>query len=218
MQGKLIVIEGTNSSGKQTQADLLVSHLNKDGIRSERRSFPDYDSPTGKIIGECILGKNNKSFFSEGIENIPPKVAALYYAADRAYNIDKIKDLLNNGVNVILDRYVESNMAYQAAKFKSTSDKINTLLWMEQLEFNLLDLPRPDKVIFLYLPYEYRMDKEEYTENLKNAETVYSLMAERYGFEIINCIKDDKIRTIDDIHSEIYEIVKNYLVNKMTTK
>lgn len=208
MKGKLIVIEGTNSSGKQTQAELLVKKLEQDGIKCARRSFPDYESPTGKIIGECILGKNSKSFFEEGINEIPPKVAALYYAADRAYNIDKINSLLNDGVNVILDRYVESNMAYQAAKFTDTSDKINTLLWMEQLEFNLLDLPRPDIVIFLYVPYEYRLDKEIYDEHLKNTETVYSLMAERYGFEIINCIKDDKIRTIEDIHNEIYEIVK----------
>ena len=103
-------------------------------------------------------------------------------------------------------------MAYQAAKFDKTSDKINMLLWMEQLEFNLLDLPRPDKVIFLYLPYEYRKDKDEYSKNIKNAEMVYSLMAERYGFEIINCIKNDEIRTIEDIHEEIYYNVHKYLV------
>ena len=212
MQGKLIVIEGTNSSGKQTQADMLVNRLNKNGFNSERKSFPDYESPTGKIIGECLLGKNKQPLFFEGIDNVPPKVAALYYAADRAYNIDKIKELLNSGINVILDRYVESNMAYQAAKFDKTADKINMLLWMEQLEFNLLDLPRPDKVIFLYLPYEYRKDKDEYSKNIKNAEMVYSLMAERYGFEIINCIKNDEIRTIEDIHEEIYYNVHKYLV------
>ena len=213
MKGKLIVIEGTNSSGKQTQASLLVDRLNKNGIISEKKSFPDYSSPTGKIIGDCILGKNGNSFFKEGINEIPPKVAALYYAADRAYNIDKINNLLNLGVNVILDRYVESNMAYQAAKFENVADKINTLLWMEQLEFNLLDLPRPDKVIFLYLPYEYREDKHESNLHLKDTEMVYSLMAERYNFEIINCISKDKIRSIEDIHEEIYKIVSDYIVN-----
>ena len=213
MKGKLIVIEGTNSSGKQTQASLLVDRLNKNGIISEKKSFPDYSSPTGKIIGDCILGKNGNSFFKEGINEIPPKVAALYYAADRAYNIDKINHLLNLGVNVILDRYVESNMAYQAAKFENVADKINTLLWMEQLEFNLLDLPRPDKVIFLYLPYEYREDKHESNIHLKDTEMVYSLMAERYNFEIINCISKDKIRSIEDIHEEIYKIVSDYIVN-----
>ena len=212
MRGKLIVIEGTDSSGKQTQADLLCKRLNEDGIKAARSRFPDYDTPTGRIIGECLLGKDGRSFF-EDFNQIPPKVAALYYAADRAYNIDKINKLLDDGVNVILDRYVESNMAYQAAKFSDIKDKINTLLWMEQLEFNLLDLPRPDKVIFLYLPYEYRMDKSEKNAYLKDAEMVYSLMVERYGFDIINCINDNKIRSIDDINEEIYQHIHNFIVN-----
>ena len=213
MKGKLIVIEGTTASGKQTQSILLTKHLNEIGIKCEKKSFPDYDSPTGQIIKNCLLGKNNDSLFKEGVNNIPPKVAALYYAADRAYNIDKINKLLDNGVNVILDRYVESNMAYQAAKFDDNYERINTLLWMEQLEFNLLDLPRPDKVIFLYLPYNYRDNKEDYDEHSKNIEKVYSLMAERYNFEIINCIKDDKIRNIEDVHEEIFNIIKEYLSN-----
>lgn len=216
MKGKLIVIEGTNSSGKKTQAEKLVKRLNENNITSEKHSFPDYETSTGKIIENCILG--DKSYFKEGFNNIPPKVAALYYAADRAYNIDKINELLNSGINVILDRYVESNMAYQASKFTELKDKINMLLWMEQLEFNLLDLPRPDKVIFLYLPYEYRHDKNESNTHLKNTESVYGLMAERYGFTIIDCIKDDRIRSIEDIHDEIYQIVKEYIVNEMTNK
>lgn len=211
MKGKLIVIEGTNSSGKETQSNLLVQKLNEIGIKTVKKRFPDYESPTGKIIGECILGKNSKSFFDEGINDIPPKVAALYYAADRVYNIDKIKKLLNDGVNVVLDRYVESNMAYQAAKFDALPDRINMLLWMEQLEFNLLELPRPDKVICLYLPYEYRKDKCEDNKHLKNTESVYGLLAERYNFSIINCIKNDEVKSIDEVHMEIYDIVSKYI-------
>lgn len=211
MKGKLIVIEGTNSSGKETQAKLLVERLNKMGIKAEKSAFPMYDTPTGKIIGDNILGKNNAPLFMEGMNNIPPKVAALYYAADRAYNIEKITKLLDSGVNVILDRYVESNMAYQAAKFTEMKDKINMLLWMEQLEFNLLDLPRPDKVVFLYLPYEYRKDKIKNNEEiLKNTESVYSLMAERYNFDIINCVKEDKIKSIEEINDEIVSIVNEF--------
>ena len=213
MKGKLIVIEGTASSGKQTQAKLLTERLNSIGLTSEIKSFPDYESPTGQIIENCLLGKNTPSLFNEGVNNIPPQVAALYYAADRAYNIDKINSLLDEGINVILDRYVESNMAYQAAKFTTDYDQINTLLWMEQLEFNLLDLPKPDKVIFLYLPYQYRDNHNEYDDHAKNIEKVYSLMAERYHFEIINCIKEDKIRTKEDINEEIFVLIKNYLSN-----
>lgn len=214
MKGKLIVIEGTNSSGKETQAKLIVKRLNQDNIKSVLKRFPMYDSPTGQIIANDLLGKTGKGLFKEGFNKIPPKVAALYYAADRSYNINDIKDLLDSGTNVILDRYVESNMAYQAAKFNTIPDKINMLLWMEQLEFNLLDLPRPDKVIFLFLPYEYRINKNSDQEE-KNIEEVYSLMAERYQFDVINCIKDDQIKRIEAINDEIYPIIFNYIANKM---
>lgn len=210
-KGKLIVIEGTNSSGKETQAKLLVSKLNEIGEKSILKHFPMYETPTGKIIGDSLLGKDGNCLFEEGINGIPPKVAALYYAADRAYNINEITNNLNDGINVVLDRYVESNMAYQASKFENISDKINMLLWMEQLEFNLLDLPRPDKVIFLYLPYEYRQDKKENNKHLKNTESVYGLMAERYNFDIINCIKDEEIKTIEEIHKEIFSNVSKFI-------
>ena len=209
MRGKLIVIEGTNASGKQTAANYVTSKLSSEGIQAIKRSFPNYDSPTGKIIDNCLLGRNSKSYFKEGFSNIPPKVAALYYAADRTYNIDEINKLLDDGVNVILDRYVESNMAYQAAKYNDIKDKINILLWMEQLEFTLLDLPRPDKVIFLYLPYEYREDKSDDNLILKDIEYSYNLMANRYHFDVINCIKDEKIRDINDINEEVYLKVKD---------
>ena len=179
----------------------------------EKRRFPDYSSPTGKIISEDILGKHQKSLFDEGINKIPPKVAALYYAADRLYNIDKINELLDQGINVILDRYVESNMAYQASKLETVSERINLILWLEQLEFTLLDLPRPDKVVFLYLPYEYRHDQNESNEHLKSAENVYQLLAERYNFDVIYCVNKDKIKTIDEINEEMYQIVKDYLAN-----
>ncbi len=213
-KGKLIVIEGTNSSGKETQANILVERLNNEGLKTVKMRFPDYDSPTGKIIGECLLGKNSEPFFAEGINKIPPKVAALYYAADRAYNIDKINTLLEAGTNVVLDRYVESNMAYQAAKFDELYDRINMLLWLEQLEFNLLDLPRPDKVICLYLPYEYRNDQTDDNKHLKNTESVYGLLSERYNFLIINCIKKEKIRTIEEISEEIYSLIYDYLTKE----
>ena len=81
MRGKLIVIEGTNNSGKETQTKLLVEKLNKDGIKCEKRRFPDYSSPTGKIISEDILGKHQKSLFDEGINKIPPKVIISPYCS-----------------------------------------------------------------------------------------------------------------------------------------
>lgn len=223
-RGKLIVIEGTDCSGKETQAKLLMKKLVDEGIKIEERSFPMYDTPTGYIIGADLLGKPHmgKCIFGEGTTNVPAKVAALYYAADRLYNIEKINEMLDNGINVILDRYVESNMGHQAGKFKEKKDKLSMMNWLEKLEYDLLELPRPDIVLFLYMPYQYTIElrnkraeaadgAESDVEHLKNAEATYSLMAEKYNYNIIHCVKDEKIRTIEDINDEVYKLVKKKL-------
>ena len=88
-------------------------------------------------------------------------------------NIENIKELLNNGVNVILDRYVESNMAYQSAKLETSADKNHMMKWLEKLEYELLELPRPDLVIFLYMPYQYSME-------LRKNDINYNFIAEKY--------------------------------------
>jgi len=223
-RGKLIVIEGTDCSGKETQSNLLLEKLRKDGIKIEKKSFPMYDTPTGKIIGASLLGKPHMGacIFPEGTTNVPAKVAALYYAADRLYNIESINKMLDDGVNVILDRYVESNMGHQAGKFIEKKDKIEMMNWLEDLEYKLLELPKPDIVLFLYMPYQYTVElrnkraeaadgAERDVEHLKNAEATYSLMAEKYNYNIIHCVKDDKIRTIEDINKDVYELVKSKL-------
>ena len=223
-RGKLIVIEGTDCSGKETQSNLLMDKLKKDNIKIEKRSFPMYDSPTGYIIGADLLGKPHmgECIFPEGTTSVPPKVAALYYAADRLYNIEKINEMLDKGINVILDRYVESNMGHQAAKLTKKQDKLDMMNWLEKLEYDLLELPKPDIVLFLYMPYQYTVElrnkraeaadgAEKDVEHLKNAEATYSMMAEKFNYNVIHCVKDDKIRTIEDIHEDVYKIVKEKL-------
>lgn len=219
-EGKLIVIEGTDCSGKETQANLLVERLKQENNNIEKLSFPMYDTPTGKIIGGPYLGKQqiSEGLFTEGAGNVDPKVASLYYAADRKYNAYKIKELLDNGTDVLLDRYVESNMGHQGGKLKTKEARKAMYKWLEHLEYELLELPRPDLVIFLYMPYQYASclkknrtessDQHEVNkEHLLNAENAYLEMAELYSFSKVNCIKNDKIRTIEDIHEEVYSIV-----------
>lgn len=223
-RGKLIVIEGTDCSGKETQSNILLEKLKNDGLKIEKLSFPMYDTPSGYIVGACVLGKPQmgECIFNEGTTNIPPKVAALYYAADRLYNIEKINKMLDEGTTVILDRYVESNMGHQAGKFKDKKDKLEMMNWLEKLEFELLELPKPDMVLFLYMPYQYTIElrnkrleaadgAERDAEHLKNAEATYSLMAEKYNYDIIQCVEKDKVRTIEEINKDIYNIVKNKL-------
>ena len=222
MKGKLIVIEGTDCSGKETQSNLLIEKLKSDGVRIEKFSFPNYNSPTGKIIGGPYLGKSYicDGWFPEGAPNVDPKVSALYYAADRLYNIDKIKFLLDNGVNVILDRYVYSNMAHQGGKLDNQSDRNSMYDWLDNLEFNLLELPKPDISVFLHMPFEFSlilkknreedMDQNEKDKNhLINAENAFIELAKKYDFYTIQCNDGDRIKTIEEINEDLYNYVSD---------
>ena len=231
MKGKLIVIEGTDCSGKETQSNLLIEKLKNDGIRIEKFSFPNYNSPTGKIIGGPYLGKSYicEGWFPEGAPNVDPRVSALLYAADRVYNIDKIKFLLDNGVNVILDRYVYSNMAHQGGKLDNEVDRNAMYDWLDNLEFNLLDLPKPDISVFLHMPFELSLtlkknreedlDQNEKDKNhLINAENAFLELAKKYNFYTIECNDGERIRTIDEISVDLYNHVSNIINNEMNFK
>lgn len=221
--GKFIVIEGTDCSGKETQSKLLVEKLNNMGHKAIRLTFPNYDTPTGKIVGGPYLGKKEicECWFPEGAVNLEPKVASLYYAADRKYNEKDIKKFLEEDYFVICDRYVSSNMAHQGSKIKNDEERFHMYEWIDKLEFWLLGLPKPDKTIFLHVPYTYaaklkknRLSLDEHEmceEHLKNSEVAYIELSELYNWKHINCIKDDAIRSVEDINAEIIECLKEYL-------
>ena len=222
MNNKIIVIEGTDCSGKETQSNLLLERLKKDGIKIEKLSFPMYDTPTGKIVGGPYLGKKHISegLFEEGAASVDAKVSALYFAADRRYNSYKIKELLDNGFDVLLDRYVESNMAHQGGKLHTKEERLDMYKWLENLEYRLLELPRPNLTIFLYMPYQYALElkksrkeapdqHEANEEHLINAESAFLELVELYGFSKVECVQNGKIRSIEDIHEEVYSLVKS---------
>lgn len=260
MKGKLIVIEGTDCSGKETQSKLLIEKLNKEGIKTEYFSFPNYDSPSGKIVGLSFLGKSylahelvekesenikeklndvdpsivdkvlnelgeslSKGWFPETAPNVNPKVASLYYAADRLYNIDYINEKVNEGTNLILDRYFYSNMAHQAGKLSNKKEREEMYNWLYDLEVNKLELPDSSIKLFLHMPTPYinllkskreeRLDENEKdVEYLNRCESAYLEMAEKYNFEVIECVKNtisdvsfENIKTPEEINAEINE-------------
>ena len=217
-KGIIIVIEGTDCSGKATQSELLVKRLKKEGKKCVSISFPCYDTPTGKIVGGAYLGKPEicDSFFESAV-NLDPKIACLYYAADRKYNIGKVLDYVNDGYYVILDRYVTSNLAHQGCKIQDKDERFYMYQWIDKLEYWLLELPKPDKTIFLHVPYDFtkeleknreHLDEHEKSpEHLKNAENAYVELSQLYNWDTIECIKDNKLRSIEDINDEIYNII-----------
>ena len=231
MRGKLIVIEGTDCSGKETQTKLLIEKLRKEGFNINNFSFPNYESATGKIIGGPYLGKEYicDSYFEEGPAKVLPKVASLYYAADRVYNIDKINSLLNKGYHVILDRYVYSNMAHQGGKIEDKKERNKMYDFLHALEFDLLSLPEADVLIFLHMPTDLAQKlKEGRAEmpdgherdinHLKNAERAYIEISEKYNMKLIECALDGKVRDIESIGNDVYDYVTNEINSYKNSK
>ena len=225
MKGILINIEGTDCSGKETQSNLLVDYLNKNGIKTKKYAFPNYNSPTGKIIAGPFLGKEGYQppLFPEGAPNVDPYCSCLLYAMDRKYNIKDIENDLDDGYVVVLDRYVQSNMAHQGAKLPP--DKREQMFtYIEKLEFELLNLPKVDLLVILYMPVwagnilkRGRAEKPDQNEldveYLKRSEETYLGLAKRYNATVINCTVGDKILSIEEINKQLTNKVLEYLKN-----
>ena len=218
-KGRLIVIEGTDGVGKGTQTKLLIEHLRSKGNKVETLHFPNYDSPTGKIVGGPYLGHKDISecYFKEKSSDIDPKIVSLYYAADFKYNMEKLKEKLDSGIDIVLDRYIESNMAYQGGLIEDENKRLEMYKWIEKLNYELLEIPKPDVVIFLCASLEETIKlinkrneqldaHEQNTYHLECATKAYLELASIYNFTTIECIKDGILRSIDDIHKELIKL------------
>ena len=225
-RGSLIVIEGTDGSGKQTQTSMLVERFNGEGIPTEHISFPRYDTPTGRIVGQCYLGKpdlgeGDVSWFGDA-DSVDPMIASLYYAADRMAAVPEIERILGSGTHLILDRYYQSNMAHQGGKIHGGDDRMKFFERMKLIELDALEIPKEDKVIFLYMPgvvsFHLRKIREEEQdghesniEHLTRAEIVYHDLVSHNdnSWEQIDCAPDgtiNSLKTPEEISEEVYEI------------
>lgn len=219
--GKLFVIDGTDGSGKQTQSSLLKERLQKEGIDFKSVSFPNYESPTSALVKMYLEGD-----FGENQKDVSPYIASTFYAADRYATYKKdFEEYYNNGGIIIADRYTTSNMIHQAGIIKDKQEREKFLKWLWDFEFNLYGLPIPTEVIFLNMPPDYtekliqdrenkithEKEKDIIEKNKQNTIDAYNnalVLVKKYNWYEIKCVKDDKIRTIEDINDEIYELVK----------
>ena len=222
--GKIIVIEGTDCSGKETQSKLLKEYLENNNVKVSTFSYPQYNTPTGKIIAGPLLGKPQvcSSWFDNYVQ-IDSKVASLYFAADRRASLPVLKELINNNDVVIIDRYIYSNMGHQGSKIESKEERLKMYKFLETLEFDLLELPRPDLVIFLYLPYKYGIElkknrlevldeaEKNMTHQIKSEQT-YLELASIYNFNKIDCFKNSSVKTREEINSEVIECTKKLIL------
>ena len=219
----LIVLEGVDSSGKATQTSLLSAYLAKTREIKEV-TFPDYESDSSALVKMYLSGS-----FGDDANRVSPYAASVFYAADR-YASFKTKwgSFLKDGGTVVCDRYTTSNMVHQAAKIESECEKDAFLDWLYDFEYNKMGLPIPELVFFLDMPpfyakqlMENRANKftgdrekdihERDTSHLEKAYNNAVYVAKKNNWKFISCVTDGKIRTIEDIHSEIVQITEGVL-------
>lgn len=219
--GKLIVIEGTDGSGKSTQFGLLSEHLQKDNVEFKHLVFPRYSEPSSALIRMYLGGE-----FGTNPNDVNAYAASAFYAVDRyaSYKMDWGQWYEEGGL-ILSDRYTTSNAVHQASK-EPEDRQGDYLKWLYDFEYDKLGLPSPDLVIYLDVPTDYteRMlrGREQDTNTkadiheqdmtyLATCRKTGRTAAAYYGWKVIDCVRDGQMRTREDIHEEIYKAVKKCL-------
>lgn len=222
MKGQLIILEGTTDGiGKSTQLKRLQQHLEADGIRVASHHFPTYYSYQGKGVEKYLAGEYGTP------EEVSPYFVNSLYAYDRAITWRiKLKNLYNRGHTILLDRYTTSSLIYQSALIKSVRERRKFIDYATDFEYNKLGIGQPDLVLFLRVPLELatklrcqRTENEGVANDIHETDKeflqkVYDnalFVADYLHWTSINCTNADgtAIRSIDDIHQDIYRAVKN---------
>ena len=219
--GKLIVFEGTDGSGKTTQFALLTKRLKSLGIDFRTMDFPQYSEPSSSLIRMYLGGE-----FGSKPSDVNAYAASTFYAVDRYASYRKVwGKYYNNGGLMLSNRYTTSNAVHQASK-EPAADREAFFRWLYEFEYKHMELPEPDLVIYLDVPTELtgqmlrkREEKththadihEQNMDYLRLCRDTGLEAAHFYGWTIINCAEGGKMRTIDDIHNEIFCLVQKCL-------
>lgn len=219
--GKLIVIEGTDGSGKSTQFRLLTQRLEAEQRPFQKLVFPQYSEPSSALIRMYLGGQ-----FGSHPDDVNAYAASTFYAVDRFASYRKVwGQWYEQGGLVVSDRYTTSNAVHQAAKEPEQSRQA-FLAWLYDLEYNKLGLPQPDLVVYLDVPTDFTaamMRQREQDTNtqadiheqdmayLATCRQMGKEAAQYYGWTVIQCVKDGAMRSIQDIHEEIYRLVADCL-------
>jgi dTMP kinase len=228
-KGMFIVLDGNDGSGKATQSALLAEYLKNQGIESEKIDFPRYHlNFFGALIGECLAGQHGDFL------HMDPKIASSLYALDRLESSPQIRTALEEGKIVIADRFASSNQIHQGGKIPEVEERKTFLKWLDTMEHEVLGIPRPDAIIYLRVPVEISLnllsekrkakiggledgqkDTVEEDRNYleRSHDTANWLASHQPNWHIIDCLKDDTMRTREDIHAEVVQVISSMLPN-----
>ncbi len=212
--GKLIVLEGTDGSGKSTQFRLMAERLTRENKAFKRLVFPRYDQESSALIRMYLGGE-----FGNKPGDVNAYAASAFYAVDRfaSYKQDWEKWYQDGGL-IFSDRYTTSNAVHQASK-EPAENREQFLKWLYEFEYDKLGLPKPDLVLYLDVPISFTEKLMRHREQdtgthadihekdlayLTTCRETGRTAAEYYGWKVISCVKDGTMRSIEDIHEEIY--------------
>ncbi len=223
MKGKFIVIAGTDGSGKATQTNFLVKKLRFDGYNVEVTDFPQYGERSAAMVEDYLNGKFGS------VNEVGPYKASIFYACDRYAASFKIRKWLEEGKIVVSNRYVSANMGHQSCKIKDLKERDKYLDWLENLEYGIFEIPRPDMTILLFMPPEagqklvgkkglrayIKNGKKDIHEkdlgHLREASEAYKYVAKKYDWVVVDCTSNGKLKTIEQVHELLWEEVKEIL-------
>ena len=226
MKGIIISIEGTDGAGKHTQQQLLSKKLKELNYNVFDQSFPNYESDSSAPVKMYLAGE-----FGNSANCMNAYEASALYAVDRLCTYKKtIKPHYDNGEIILLDRYVQSNFIHQCSKISDEVEKNKFLDWVQEFEFDTLQLPRPDLVFFIEMPVEKSIElakaRGEYktgeTKDIHEEDSSYMTksynnglsLAKKFNWNLVHCVDENgDVKTIDEIHNEIVSQVVEYLNN-----
>ncbi len=222
--GRFIVIDGTDGSGKATQTDLLVKELKLHEYEVEMTDFPQYGTKSAGMIEEYLNGKYGK---------VGPHAASIFYAIDRFDASVKIREWLDAGKIVISNRYVTANAGHQGGKIEDDFQRLKFFKWLNNLEYVIFDIPKPDLNIILHMPAamaQKLVDKksaesrkyvngkkrdlhEADIKHLKNAEKVYLEISKLFpNTRLVECVEEGKLLTPPEVHGRVWELVRRIVL------
>ena len=219
--GKLIVLEGTDGSGKATQTRRLLERLRAEGVRCRTVEFPRYKEESSALIRMYLGGE-----FGDRPSDVNAYAASTFYAVDRYASFKQDwGGFYEDGGVVLADRYTTSNAVHQGGKL-ATGEREEYFRWLFDFEYRLMGLPAPDLVIYLDVPVEQTEENmhrreaqthtsadihERDTEYLRQCRTAAMAAAEPFGWRRIPCVRDGAMRSVEEIHNEVYSAVKEIM-------
>jgi dTMP kinase len=218
LKGTLIVIEAGDGCGKATQTGLLYDRLRSENRCVKKIEFPDYKSDSSALIKMYLNGE-----FGSNPTDVNPYVASTFYTVDRFASYKKEwEGFYQSGGIILADRYTTSNMVHQAAKIFNKDERKAYLDWLMDLEFNKFKLPVPDCVIFLDMHPKFSQklidnrqtkfgDEKDIHEGnyeylVRSYQNACEIRAEN-GWKKVECVYKDQLRSIEEIHLDIYRSV-----------